>query len=404
MIPEILERHAEEVAFLWRLRDAAAVAPHHDRASLAALDERIDAHLDGLRIAGDQGFETAAGPLDPDEPGSVFAVATIAAERADEEGMGAALALAEASVSAARAITSALAWAPFDAARPVIERLLSASAPAAQRRIGIAASAAHRKDPGEPLAWAVHDDDPRLRARALRAAGELARRDLLGVARDAMRSDHEETRFWAAWSWALLGDGAAVPALWSIARAGGPFAERAVAVAARKGDPLDARARIEDLGMAPATARAAIVGAEALGDPVMVPWLFERMSAPALARAAAEAFATITAAVVERELRGEKPEGFEPGPNDDPRDANVAMDRDRNLPWPAPDALRAWWSARERGFRRGVRYLLGAPISPEVAENALYTASQKRRASAAIEVALLRPGQPLPEVRGRARA
>src|SRR5688572_19522370 len=57
MILEILQRHAEEVAFLWRLRDAAAVAPHHDRTSLAALDERLDAHLDGLRIAGDQGVE-----------------------------------------------------------------------------------------------------------------------------------------------------------------------------------------------------------------------------------------------------------------------------------------------------------------------------------------------------------
>lgn len=402
MLLSILERHAEEVPFLWRLRDAAAIAPHHDRGTLAGLDERLDAHLDGLRIAGDQGLAVSLAALDPEGPGSVFGAAVLAAERADAKGMDEVLAHADAAPSLSRSVVSALAWVSFDVARPVIERLVASASPL-HRRIGIAASAAHRRDPGVPLAWAARDDEPRLRARALRAAGELGRHDLLAAARDGVRSDHEETRFWASWSAALLGEGAAIDVLWSIAREGGPFAERAVAVAARRGDVREARSRIEDLAVAAETARAAVIGAEALGDPGLVPWLFERMSTPTLARIAAEAFAMITGAVIERGLAGTAPEGFTAGPIEDPRDPDVAMDRDRGLPWPNIDALRAWWSGRERGYRRGTRYLLGAPLTPEHVERLLNTASQKRRLSAALELALSRPGHPLTEVRARSR-
>jgi len=55
IIEDIVSQHAEEAAFLWLLRSYATRAPHYDLADLAALEERVDAHLDGLRIAGDAG-------------------------------------------------------------------------------------------------------------------------------------------------------------------------------------------------------------------------------------------------------------------------------------------------------------------------------------------------------------
>jgi hypothetical protein len=57
IIKHIVEQHAEEAAFLWLLRDAAVGAPHYDLKDLARLDERVEAHLDGLRIAGVEGWE-----------------------------------------------------------------------------------------------------------------------------------------------------------------------------------------------------------------------------------------------------------------------------------------------------------------------------------------------------------
>lgn len=404
MIAEILDQHADELAFLWTLRDASAVAPHHDRASLAGIDERIDAHADGLRIAGERGLEVIAGALSEGEPGSVFAAAVLAAERGSEEAMDAALALVDASGAAGRAVASAMAWVPFEVARPVIAKLLAPDAPAARRWVGIAAMAGQRRDPGEALAYATVDDDAKVKARALRAAGELGRSDLLAALRKEMRAEDEAHRFWAAWSGALLGEAAATDALWSVALAGGPFAERACAVAARAAGSREPARRLEELSGAAETARAAIEGAAALGDPASVPWLLAKLDDPALARAAGEAIATIAGITIERDLEGRAPDGAPLGPSDDAADEDVAMDRDRGLRWPKADALRSWWKARERGMRRGVRHWSGVPLTVEVAESVLRGGSQKRRASAAIEIALRKPGKFLTEVRARERA
>ena len=404
-IAEIVEEHADEAAFLFRIRDAAATAPHYDRARLGELDERLEAHLDGVRIAGEKGLEIAAESLDEDEPGTAFTLAVLAAERASEELLAPALELAEVSPGLSRGVIAGLAWAPFAAARGVLAPLLAPSASGLHRRIGIAACAAHREDPGEALTYALFDEDAALKARALRAVGELGRVDLADTVRAELAfAGGDERRFWAAWSAALLGVEAAVPALWSIADGGGPFAERACALVMRRLDVREARARLESLGAVAEHARAAIAGAAALGDPALAPWLLTMTASPDLARVAGEAFATITGATIEGPLAAAAPAGFHAGPSDDPADTRVAMDPDGPLRWPAVAALQSWWSARESDFRRGSRYLGGAPMTAPALESDLVHAHQRRRAGAAIELTLRQPGRPLTEVRARVRS
>jgi len=48
----IVDQHSEEAAFLGLLRSIAVHEPHYDLNHLTTLDNRIEAHLDGLRIAG----------------------------------------------------------------------------------------------------------------------------------------------------------------------------------------------------------------------------------------------------------------------------------------------------------------------------------------------------------------
>lgn len=392
MLHDILERHRDELAFLWPQRAAAVHAPSFDLRTLGDLDERIEAHLDGLRIAGDAGLTLLSAALDPAEPGVVFAAAALALEvGAPRLALEPALELASDEV-ARRALVSAFGWASFEHARPVADALLSASTPA-HRALGLAAYAAHRRDPGGALSNALLDVDPLVRARALRAAGELGRRDLVADLSPALADADEACRFWAAWSLALLGEPTS-PVLWSFITSP-RFGERAAAMAARRTDPRQALAELESASARAEMARAALVGAGALGDPAAVPWIVARMEDEALARFAGDAFTMITGLAIEGDLVAARPP-------EDPEAAPAGLHPDHHRAWPAPAAVAAAFRARGGELRRGTRYLLGQPITEGAARRVLRLGRQPQRAAAAVEQSLLSPGKPLFEVRAPA--
>lgn len=399
MLQDILEHHANELAFLWAQRDAAARAPHIDLRALAGFDERVEANVDGLRIAGNQGFAVARAMMELGEPGVAFAAALLAIERGDTKGLAAAMEPAD-DPAMARALISAFGWAPEARAALAAEPLLAPSAPPRHRVIGLAAFATHRRDAGGAILNSLLDQDAGVRARALRSAGEIGRRDLAPDLARALSDEDEACRFWAAWSLSLLGE-AFSPTLWSFVESE-RYAMRAVAMAARRAGP-DARAlgRLEALSARAEHARVAIAGAGALGDPGAVPWLLARMEDEALARIAGEAFTMITGIAIEGELAA-KPSKRRDGPSDDPADPSVAMDPDMDRPWPAKAALAGAFRTRGAELRRGQRYLLGQSISEGTTLRVLRDATQPLRAAAAIERSLLAPGRPLFEVRAPA--
>jgi uncharacterized protein (TIGR02270 family) len=71
------------------------------------------------------------------------------------------------------------------------------------------------------------------------------------------------------------------------------------------------------------------------------------------------------------------------------------MDPDEHLPWPDPELIAKWWRQHQGEFQKGVRYLLGKPISVECCQQVLRAGRQRQRAAAAIELAIRQPGQPL---------
>jgi len=400
---DVLEQHVEEAAFVWLRRAAAALSPAHDSPALAEIDERLDAHIDGVRIASEDGLAVCEAALEDSEPGTVFTLLVRALEAADAGRIDKVLALADTSAPAARGAISALAWVPVDVARKTIDALLSTNGPDARLRLGIAASSARREDPGAALREGLSRDDLRLRARALRAAGELGRLDLLPLVRAQIGAADEGCAFWGAWSAALLGERSAHAALWTIADRDGALREPAAMMAARGPDVREGRGRVEALLAWPESARIGVKAAGALGDPSIVPSLLESLTKPDLARLAGEAFTTISGVPIERSLVGEAPEGAPSGPTDRPEDTDVAMDPDWQLPWPSAPAVRRAWSERENGFRRGVRHFWGGPISADGLASVLSRGSQRARSWAALELARLSPGRPVVEVRARSR-
>lgn len=408
---EVIEDHAHQASFLWLFRERAVKSPAYDLVDLRDLDDRLDAHLDGLRVAGDAGFSialaSAGGPKPkgdgkkPKKPdiGAFFVAAALAVERWDLRALARLLDAAGGTKEGAREIAAALGWVPFERTRGLLQGLFAGHCPPPLHWLGVAACATHRHDPGAPLGFAVLSGDRRLRSRALRAAGEIGRSDLLGDLRATLKAEDEPLAFSAAWSAAVLGEQAALPVLMRIAKGGGPHAERAATTAVRRMDIAVATGELRALASA-GDLRAAIAGAAALGDPAAVPWLFEPMEAPETARLAGAALRQITGVdLVGDKLSSGPPKGFDPGPTDDPDDDDVAMDPDEGLPFPDTAAVRAWWARRAGGFQRQTRYLLGRPMDPTWLEEVLKTGRQPERASAAIELSMRERGRAVFEVR-----
>jgi len=239
-----------------------------------------------------------------------------------------------------------------------------------------------------------------IRARGLRAAGELGRLNLMATIRRNLQEEDRCCRFHAAWSAALLGDDTAVPVLQDLAGEGGLYEEKACEMAFRRMEPPHAHAWQHKLGEKPETGRIAVIGAGVIGDPVSIPWLIRMMEEPELARVAGESVAMITGVdLAYEDLDGEWPEGFEAGPTELPEDEDVEMDPDEDLAWADPELISAWWDKNKRSFQNGTRYFLGRPMTPENLKQGLRQGFQRQRAAAALELALQHPEQPLFEVR-----
>ena len=398
IIPVIIEQHAEEAAFLWLLRDMAVREPHYSLNDLAKLDDRVEAHIDGLRIAGDEGWEICREALAWEEPGEVFTAAVLAFEKGNDDWIQTVLKAGSESQELSRGIISALGWLPYEQALVHIRKLLDSES-ADLRRIGIAASAVHRKDPGKYLTDAIADKNPLLKARALKAVGELGRKDILPFISTFMDDKNDHCRFWASWSACLLGDADAVSVLKSFSESP-PHREEAVKIAMRRMDISSAHNWRKEFVQNPGAIRLALIGAGVIGDPVLIPWIIDQMTIPELARVAGESFTMITGIdIAYEDLEGEWPEGFEAGPTEEPEDEDVEMDPDEDLPWPEPQLVKDWWNKNKGRFKNGVRYLLGKSISPEHLRQVLGTGLQRQRAAAALELAIMQPGQPLFEIR-----
>jgi uncharacterized protein (TIGR02270 family) len=395
-LPEFVSRHFEEASFLWTLRRGAIDAAHYTFMDLERLDERVEAHLDGLRIAGGAAQAIVDEALSVAGAGETFAAALLALESGSADRLLPVLELARDSEPGWEAFLSALSWLPWPRVAGMLGRLLDTDDPVLCR-VALAGYAAHRQEPGTALSQALSSTDARLRARALQSVGEQGLREWLPFARQALASEDEVCSFFAARTCWLLGERAGLPALRSLADREGPHAVGAGVLAVRRMERGAARDWLMGLTERRERRRVALAGSAALGDPFFIPWLLRMMRVPELARMAGESFRFITGADLSvSPLEGSALEGA--GDEVEPDDEVLERDADADLPWPAPEAVEAWWAERKRDFHPDTRYLLGRPMTPESLREALWLGRQRERRAAALELAMRHPGQPLFDV------
>jgi uncharacterized protein (TIGR02270 family) len=412
-IPAVVAQHSEDTISLRHTRSVLVRAPHVKLLHLSRLDERLLAHLDGLRVAGDYGAQILFEALDPPTTGAVFAAGVSSIESENAAGVQRLVALARALPEAWRGVVSALGWVSAATLRNVANAWLNAD-DAFLRRLGLAACATHRVDPGRALDAALQSEDAPLRNCALRVAAEVGRQDLLSACTDTLnkfmraRSEGDSdqgpaaTLLHAARSSLLLGERRnALEALSELALAPGPWREQALEPLLLAADALNARNLLERIAQQrddtkPDTVRRLIRAVAYAGDPYYVDWLLQVMQDQKLARIAGESFSFITGAdLAWLDLERKPPEEPVAGPNDNPDDADVALDEDDGLPWPDTERVRNWWSKHASEFRPDTRYLVGAPPTPEHCIRILREGTQRQRYAAAVTLCLLRPGTPL---------
>ncbi len=389
IIPAVVAQHLEDAASIRNVRSVLLRAPHVELHRLARFDERLAAHLDGMFIAGDEGYRMALAELERPALGQVFTVAALALHRGDVEQLHKLLALAAVVPDVPRALASAMGWTSAQALRGWAGPLLASADPWHQW-LGLAACAAHRVDPGAALVKALKESNQV--ARAARIAAQVGRVDLVPTL-----LEHQDDA--CAWSAVLLGDRhAALAALRAASLGAGHHNLEALELYLLAASPDAARTAVRELASSGAPVRIVIRASGWAGDVQAIPWLVKQMSDLEHARVAGEAFSFITGADLAKldlEIKGPQPT-TPGGPNDDPDDDNVALDEDESLPWPDVALVQAWW-AKQGGAMpaSGQRCFMGAAVSRTHCVHVLNTAGQRQRYAAALLLCLMAPGTPL---------
>lgn len=366
-IPEVVDEHLEVLPLLLALREQFLCAGHVTARALRDHDERIDAHADGLVLAGADAREAIEAMLMGADPGAAAAAALVCARAGDAGHAKLVLdAFATAKGDALFGLGTGLSLAPIASLRAGLAGLAAADASAAAWTAArvLAFHGAETPDALRSLAAmpAPADADAARAALALLAvlgAARLAKlpvRELragletCALAEDAaLRRAAIEAAAWTKQPWLLERCRAAAASpghealdwLRALAVLGGP----------EDRDRVLALARATALG----AARHALLGA--YGHPAVVPVLLEGMrdADAETAAAAGAAFQRVTGCDAESGVRarvvppGEEPDEFE-------REflEEVAL--------PDPDKAAALWDERRKTFEAGKRWCAGVEV------------------------------------------
>ncbi len=395
----IYEQYVNEAAFLWILRSITINEPHNDQQDILALEQRINAQLDGLMTSMEIGWQVCEQALELQEPGEVFTAMNIAMRSHDSAKIKTVVDVGLSSKYALCGLVSAMGWLPEDIANIWIERFLNGK-DLQHKYLGIAACSVRRYDPGYALLSILKREDCmqdiHLYSRALRLVGELRRQDCMPFVNSAVNSDNDTIRFWANWSAILLGQHDRAVYLKPYVFKSGALQNKAIQLAFRVLPVEQGREWISELSKDETQTRAIIKSIGVLGDPHAVNWLINKMNNPLYAKLAAESFTYITGVDFEKnDLSIKDPDNYLDIPNDDADDDIVGLDEDENLPYPDAEKVATIWQKYGQKFIVGKRYFMGQVLSNEHLKDRLQNGMQRQRHAAALELALCENGFPL---------
>ena len=383
-IPELLQVHAEELAFVWGQRRQALHSAEQTLRNYVDLGERVEAHVQGLLCAPPEVLlERLAPALQADDANDSFAAAYALLRSGHvEAGHRVVGEFSCASGAALAGLRDALAMAPLalhtEAMRTALQHAHPSTAAAAA-----AVLASHRLLPSASvrLGQLLEDDDAATAALSWRAAmlADHNPRDELPTRPYWLALSHKDLAVrdagWAAVTWA--GQATAKPTLRNFAAEGDTVALRWLATLSAADDlPLVQRGA---LALASGAERCALLARH--GHPgglnALVRWMQEDDEATAVA--AGQAFEQITGI----DVRGDRRQLSVPADADD-------FDREMApLAW-FPDAGKAHTALQQHqaNWAAGLRWRRGLCVAQELDAAEIATLDMQARWDMAARVAL----------------
>lgn len=392
VVESVVRQHAEEAAFQWVRRSSAVRSPKYSLKDIAALDNRVEAHVDGLRLAGEQAWVVCEEAL-ANDPGEMFAATAFAFRAAPDKlasRLETLLARLESAPELQRGFLGGLGFSSWPSISTYARSWLASDAPLL-KALGLAAFRIHQRAPPDAsLQQALAMVEPEVLQEALSLVGELAVERSAPTIPAEPKGPARLRLLWALSSLHLQRTAPAMPVLHSLADEDSREAQPAAELLVRRLDEQSALKWIRQGMGRPDRRRRAVLAVGAAGYPKLVDDLVSLMEDEAIARAAGFAFTMLTGADLEfLDLDGEPPI-----PSDEEVDSAIA-DPDAELPWPHVARIRDWWAQNKKDYLAGRRYLMGLPVERASLQRVLVSGKQPHRRAAALEQVLLDAKTPL---------
>jgi len=367
----LVEEHIDEASFLYEQRRAMLSEIDEPWARVAGMEQRLEAHLDALAVAGRGALDACvARAIDSGEPGARFVAACVACRRRDSKRLAQLLdCVQDGDASALAPLRDALRLELSDDWMPLIVARLSATKPA---WVELFADIAR---PGQPQVARALLKAVRHRIAVASVADAVGRLKIEAAREDlwpCLDDQPDETRAAALLALCRIGDAEAALHGASAAR-NQPWARTAVGVS---GDRV-AVGTLMQVAHDGAIDKATIEALGLLGDPEAAPVLLSALARDDLAACAARSLHWITgaglfvevfvpdpvdeAAMGPSELENWKTRQEQPTRMDgQPFGEKVCMlSRD-------PQRWERWLAEHDAQFRPGWRYRAGRPSTPRV--------------------------------------
>ncbi len=351
VILDILQEHFEELDFLWEQRERVVFAPDWTLSRLAELEERAEAHLDGLRIGLGHSVDIARPFLAGKEQSAATAAAFVflAMERPElDDDVLSAFARAG---DARDGIRIALRHSPIERLRPGLTSLATAGDDPV-RVAALDVLAFHRAPAPGGFLKLFAAPDPVMRASVYASAGRLGGPWSADVLQEALKSADGGVRRSALYASARLGlPGLAAACRSAIARSSQPLPDvlEFLGVVAESED-------IEFLKSVQAVrahAPGALGGLGAAGDIAAVPAMLAALRDPGLVLPAGAAFVRITGATgIEASAPLPPPAGL----------TEEELDLHENIVPVDPERAELWWQTKKSRFAPEGRWQFGIDI------------------------------------------